>query len=294
MNFDQILTSLPVPNSKNSYHDLGIDYFDELTKLHLILVKKGIKKLFFEYSHRRGIPDENNDQYSKYEYQEHEQEKVVIQNLLTAVSKLGLKSIEINSGPMVFHKSEYLDQKITNKVSETLGGGKELWVYNNDDMLELIQNKKTNPLNNGILLGYPTCCVEWMIKMKTRYLIDVYSCYWNKIGIDKDEEILEFIKTYYESPQIPNFYENMYEIKKEHLAKTIKKFPFVFHQACDECLIDEKEDQSLSYLLNKKYENVAKQISKNFHQKVKEESKKTYNYIMSNLPDPKNDAKYNR
>jgi len=121
----------------------------------------------------------------------------------------------------------------------------------------------------GDVLEYPKCCVDWMADTKTRSLEDCYIFYLNTSSGLKNNEIIKFLRAHFETDVVPNNDERIVDIGANHVGKTMSKYPFVFHQACIPCL---ENPNSSTSKLNNKYEDFAKLISKEFHQKIISES----------------------
>ena len=96
----------------------------------------------------------------------------------------------------------------------------------------------------------------------------------NTTGLNDDDGVTRFLLKYFETDQVPNNEKRIHDIRRNHVGKTILKYPFVFHQACLTCL---KSSISPTAKLNEKYGRFARLVSEEFYEKLVDESKKTAN-----------------
>ena len=103
------------------------------------------------------------------------------------------------------------------------------------------------------LLEYPHCCINWLIETKINDF-EIGFAILNRLEMISPQDTLgtlaqKIIKISSDDTQ-PDILYRLSEIWKNQLSIGRKKFPFCFHQPCDECLGD---DKSPSALLNEKY-----------------------------------------
>ena len=257
--------------SSMSWSNNGYDYYELLTKLHLLLVKNELRKAYY---------DETTLISCKYfeNHSDKEIDEIIIErvpnykssidalNQLQKIGKdLGLHMYNIKQIPIEIKAKCNVPKKVSSEFSTSFSCGKQIIIFK-DEKTELeIKKIATGKQKLGDVLEYPSCCIDWMIETKTKSLEDCYEFYVENFGYEDHDEMMEFLYRNFESDSIPHNEKRMIEIEKNHVIKTISAYPFVFHQACESCL---KNIHSPTAILNKKYDNFARKISKEFHQEI--------------------------
>lgn len=153
--------------------------------------------------------------------------------------------------------------------------GVEVWVYSDDHVLDDIRRVEQGKIRHGDLLGYPSCCVDWLSQVKTLMLELCYEHYCKDHHPNKTEELLKYLKENVERVPPKEVGETNRKISI-HVAMTCQKFPFVVHHACGKCL--DLQDTPTSQL-NSNYRSFAKLISPALYTSIIEGSRKhVYDY----------------
>ena len=266
----------------------GFFYYEFLSKLHLLLVKNGVRKAYFD-----SITLKNPEHFKDCQFSD--VNSIIIKtmgdfvkpqlqsldNLKKISKKLGLNVYELIQCPLPFHENDVVPQEIIKEFSATYSNGRNVWIYLKSNIRKQIIQIIEGKLGVSDFLEYPKCCVDWMTTSKTESLKDCYCLCWNKHLLPpSDESTLEFLRTYFESDYVANNDERIKNIEKNHLAKTISDYPFVFHQACKSCL---ENSNSPTAKLNEKYGKFARLISEEFYQKISNEGKRLSNFMLKDL-----------
>ncbi|MEW6044202.1 MAG: hypothetical protein AB1608_08055 [Thermoproteota archaeon] len=256
-------------------------YYELLARLHLLLVKNKIRRAYF---------DDVSLKKSEYFEDNSDIDSVIIDHLgdagsmqLKALrylkqisSQIGLQVYEARHSYFYLNKNDVIPDNILDKFCRNYGYGRFIWVFNDPSVKNAIDDVIQGNIRIGDLLEYPKCCVDWLTETQTTSLIDCYYLCLNKSLLPlSDDATVEFLMDYFESDVVPDNEKRILDIKKNHVAKTISKYPFVFHQACSFCL---ENSTSPTAKLNQKYGNFAQSISEEFYQKLIAESKKMSGY----------------
>ena len=261
----------------SNWDKYGYCYYELLAELHLLLVKNKIKRVYFD-----GVS------LKKAEYFENcpDVDSVIINSLgnagkmrLNALRHLKQISSEMNLG---IHEEKHVyfylnnNSVVSNNVlgafCRSRGYGRHVWIFHDPNIKNIIKDVVRGDLRIGDLLEYPKCCVDWFTETRTNSLIDCYYRYLNTPVLRlSDDSAVEFLLDYFETDVVPNNEERMLDIGKNHVGKTISKYPFVFHQACAPCL---NNSASPTAKLNQRYGEFACLISHEFYNKFIVESKK--------------------
>lgn len=171
-------------------------------------------------------------------------------NLQTAITNFPLRPYVREPKVPKFFVTDFLEYSLRYRI-----GHRALWVYKNNSIREKIGHCLANERKLGILLGYPTCCVEEYVERKVRVIEVFYDALVRKYRPKSREEIKQLLDRDAEVPiELP-----------DNVDKTWRQFPFVFHTACKACL---SMESSASSILNLKYEKLALGVSKHFHDEI--------------------------
>ena len=252
-------------------------YYELLARLHLLLVKNKIRKVYYDVT-----------SLEKPEYFEaaSDVDSVITDHLgnesktkLDPLDYLKQVSAEMN---LRIHEEKYsyfylyynnaVPNNILVRFCRNHGYGRHVWIFDDPNVKNTIDDVAKGNVRIGDLLEYPKCCVDWLAKTQTESLIDCYD-QWMKVPLSPwpDDKIVELLLDYFESDDIPNNKKRRLDITNNHVDKTISKYPFVFHHACIPCL---KNSTSPTARLNQRYGEFARHISQEFYEKLIDESKK--------------------
>ena len=210
------------------------NWSDYLTLLHILLVKNNIKKnhIIMNESNIKKINKSHNQLSTKLNF-----------------SPI-LKSIP-HSMTLVY-ETAFFNHEIIEKLALATLHSVIMIIYAKD---EILSNNQTN-LNSkavGKLLEYPHCCINWLIENKINDF-EIGFGILNRMEMistqDTPEKIAKKIAKIHDDYTQPDILYRTSKIWKNQFSIGRKKFPFCFHQPCDECLGD---DASPSALLNEKY-----------------------------------------
>jgi len=171
-------------------------------------------------------------------------------NLQTAITKFPLRPYVREPKVPKFFVTDFLEYSLRYRV-----GHSALCVYKNNSIREKIGDCLANERKLGILLGYPTCCVEEYVERKVRMIEVFYDGLVKKYRPKSREEIKQLLDADAEVP---------IELS-DNVDKTWRQLPFVFHTACKACL---SMESSASSMLNLRYEKLALSVSKHFHNEI--------------------------
>ncbi len=255
----------------------GYCYYELLSKLHLLLVKNKIRKAYY---------DDKTLINPEYFEDSHDIDSVIIKHmgpdakiqlnslrhLKQASSKMNLKSYEATHSYFYLNQNEIVPNHILDKFCRSRGFGRNIWVYDDPGIKNDIDDVIQGNIRIGDLLEYPKCCVDWLVETQTKSLIDCY-CLSISTALAQlsDSATVGFLLDYYQTDHVPNNEETIQSIRKNHVRKTISKYPFVFHHACRSCL---KNSNSPTAKLDQRYGRFARSISQEFYQQLVNESKK--------------------
>ena len=157
---------------------------------------------------------------------------------------------------------------------------------NSPDLCFAIDEKSITELNGvpltdgglGTLFEYPECCVEWFVQSKWEDREIAYN-YVKEHGLaSTNAEWIADIQNYagklYE--HIPELLQRRKKIYLKNMKKVRQEFPFVEHQACDNCV--DNVDSSTEKL-NKIYAKFAKEKYPDLYKLIISESKKEIKLI---------------
>lgn len=151
--------------------------------------------------------------------------------------------------------------EVFNRVDEDADrkrSGKLLWVLTDTQEREMIRASVRGEAEIGILLQYPTCCVQ---KQRERHR-DCKEAFVTAIveAVGKDPKAIERALREDKEVEIPAC-----AVDTEDVARTSRRFPFIFHVACESCLVS---DSSPSAEQNRIYERLAQQLDPEFHKAI--------------------------
>ena len=171
-------------------------------------------------------------------------------NLQTAITNFPLRPYVREPKVPKFFVTDFLEYSLKYRI-----GYSALWVYKNNSIREKIGHCLANEKKLGILLGYPTCCVEEYVERKVRVIEVFYNALVRKYRPKSREEIKQLLDRDAEVPmELP-----------DNVDKTWRQFPFVFHTAYKACL---SMESSASSILNLWSERLALSVSKHFHDEI--------------------------
>lgn len=266
--------------SITDYAKEGCHYYDLLTKLHLLLVKNGIKKACYDSvslttSEYFGTDSDVDSVIIKHWGNTGKTKLDILSHLKHISSKINLRIHEERQSYFYVNKNDAIPDNILDKFCKNRGYGRNVWLFDDPNVKNTIKDVVKGDIRIGDLLGYPKCCVDWFTQTRTNSLIDCYYLCLNTPGLILDDDgVTSFLLKYFETNHVPNNEKRILNIQRNHVGKTVLKYPFVFHQACLTCL---KNSISQTAKLNEKYGKFARLVSEEFYEKLIGESKKAAN-----------------
>lgn len=175
-------------------------------------------------------------------------------NLQTVVTRFPSRPLVRRPNVPKYFIEDFLEFSLRGRA-----GYRALWVYKDNSIVDRINRSLQSERKVGILLGYPACCVEEYVENKVKGMEIIFAALKKKA---KTRE--EIIRLLYADADL------QIELPGWNLVdKTILQFPFVFHVACKVCLSG-KSDASMKQ--NTRYEEIALNVSKRFHDEILQSS----------------------
>jgi len=202
--------------------------FDARNKLEILAVNSGLKDAFFA----EGSKGWNN-----------------LLSLKRLAMKIGLHCKSTRAPPFYFSKIPNVDDNFLRDYYQN-ENIESLWIYDNIEVESKIIKCLSGQLNEGYILGYPECCIRWHEGCRVIEVEETFN------------ETRTCIKSDYKK-------EKEWQRKIDNqLFETWKKYPFVPHWACSDCLRGKSQKTEQ---LNNKYKELAVSIGfeKIFLYKVK-------------------------
>ena len=143
-----------------------------------------------------------------------------------------------------------------------------LWVYSDPRVEAKINKCMSGDLNEGYVLGYPECCINWHEEYRTLEVESEFQDLENHmarnpfiltdIHIETEEGLYgQVLSMSY--PKEEN--EKVWRSINRHLIETYKRYPYVPHWACSACLEGKSKETEK---LNARYEELLARIGSNF------------------------------
>lgn len=203
-------------------------YYDYLALFHLVLIKKGVKQGFC-------IP-------------------TGVKNGIKICKELKLSYKKANSTRgIVVGKNNSLSKETTNEIIKKQTGKEisDIVAGSNDDIAREYSEKHFDDIMIGKLEEYPDCCVNQFVNN----VWGDYESIAEMIG-DRPEKVDEIIQFRRDSSKSEKIFERHKKIMLEY-AEGRKKFPYVIHQACTECL--SKGNNSATGKLNSVWKKICEE-----------------------------------
>ncbi len=134
-----------------------------------------------------------------------------------------------------------------------------VWIYPNRAIEASIERVVRGEINAGLLLGYPTCCIE---NEETTRIAMVEKAYSYLVNTNPGASLDDLVAILSKDPALPS---EEFDEALGTVARTLAKYPFVFHQACKACLLGV---DSPTYLLNNRHKELALKISVKLHDNI--------------------------
>ena len=225
-----------------------------LTLLHVLLVKNNIKKnhIIMNQTNYKNIKKNHTKLSKKLGFSIHHKSLFQSRTLVP--------------------NTRFLNHDVIEELAKNSAISLPMIIYAKEEILSPNLNQLPSK-GIGKLLEYPNCCINWLIESEVNDF-EIGFAILNKRGDidskDTPEEIaIKIIQIHSDECQ-PDILYRLCKIWNHQLSKGRKKFPFCFHQSCDECL---DNDKSPSALLNEKYANFAKENFPKLYEKIILESK---------------------
>ena len=136
--------------------------------------------------------------------------------------------------------------------------GKVLWAFSSSEQAAIIGKAVRGEAQVGALLGYPSCCVSRTLAMLSKGKTAFVKAIVARVG--EDPGAVEKALRHDQKVEVPA--DTMMDA---NVPRTVERFPFVFHIACDTCL---GSDTSPSAELNDRDGQVAASVDENFHDTI--------------------------
>lgn len=136
------------------------------------------------------------------------------------------------------------------------------WLYCEDRVGDRIDSAVEGAEDVGHLLGYPDCCVRVNADSE---MAAVRRFFEEFIRQHRPRDQAEAIRLIREDVSVEDH--GYFEFATRNVGRTVEKFPFVFHTACDACL---KSESSATRELNERYRAIAEQAGAYFYRRFLE------------------------
>ena len=232
------------PSPLTSLESMG-NWSNYLTLLHILLVKHGIKKTHLIINEKsKSVINKNNLKLSK--------------KLKVSMKK----RTPIYSTSLCYETDIFNHETIVEIIKGSAHNMMIIGYSVNDETFNDFTNLNTKIA--GKLSEYPECCIKWMIKNQIWDLETAFRIF-ERINKNENNKIFENFGNIAElvhhliqishDDTYPPILSRRVKINHNQMVKGRQKFPFCFHQPCDECLNKEK---SPTVILNEKYKRFTK------------------------------------
>lgn len=257
MNFEKIdSTYEEIMNVRTSL--IPLQMYDLKNKLEMFAVKTGIKSCFLFARNIR----------------ESRKELVALKQV---ASILRLKQRITTSPPLYCSRKPKVNSNFL-KAWYDQTSFEVLWAYQDPSVEVQIEKCLKGDLNEGYILGYPKCCINWHKENRTLEVesefadIEIFMARYpltlNHYQIKNEEDLYKQVlcMTYPKEE-----YEKVWEAIDHQLMETYRRYPYVPHWACTACLEGKSKETEK---LNNQYEKLLKQINPHFQKKFLNNVKK--------------------
>ena len=169
----------------------GYYYYELLARLHLLLVKNKIRKVYYDVA-----------SLEKPEYFEaaSDVDSVITDHLgnesktklnpldyLKQVSaEMNLRIHEEKHSYFYLNYNNVVPNNILMRFCRNYGYGRHIWIFYDPSVKNTIDDVVKGNVRIGDLLEYPKCCVDWLAKTQTKSLIDCYD-QWMKVPLSRGQ-----------------------------------------------------------------------------------------------------------
>ncbi len=238
-----------------------------LTLLHVLLVKFDIKKAHFMH-------DAKMKNYYRKNHSRISKKLDILMKKQTVISCWSL-----------FYETSIFPNSMIQEMIKSTANNVKVFLYSKDkkvfNELSTKDRKNLHTKTGGRISEYPDCCVLWLMKEMIGDLETAYRIYEKKYGINPSttvRETLEFTLKNDDNESLPPIAIRAKKRYEKQFGVGRVKFPFCFHQPCDDCL---EQKNSPSELLNNKYAKFAKENFPLLYDAIINASKKESDYFMS-------------
>jgi hypothetical protein len=159
-----------------------------------------------------------------------------ISSLKQIAKMVGLKHKVTTTPPLYFSRPPNVPESFLDAYYDR-DNFEMLWIYDNPEVESSIDKCLSGKLNEGHVLGYPKCCIDWH---EEKRVLEVES------RLSREDAEFQLML-------------------EEHVLGTWKKYSFVSHWACSSCLSEESRETKK---LNQKYRELAIRIGEDFRKKL--------------------------
>jgi hypothetical protein len=238
---------------------IPLQMYDLKNKLEMFATKTGIKPCFL---FSRSIRQSRKEPAS----------------LKRVASILGLKQRITTTAPLYCSRKPRVNRNFL-KAWYDRTSFEVLWAYRDPSVEVQIDKCLKGDLNEGYVLGYPECCIDWHKEQRTLEVESEFAdienfMFRNPLALNysqiKNEEELynQVLCMTYPREE----YEKVWAVIDQHLMETYKRYPYVPHWACSACLEGKSKETEK---LNNRYEKLSKEIDPQFQKKFLDSVKQT-------------------
>tara|TARA_B110001454_G_scaffold215439_1_gene236889 strand:- start:640 stop:1422 length:783 start_codon:yes stop_codon:yes gene_type:complete len=227
---------------------------DYLALLHLLLIKHGEKKYHMTGSGTKSA-----------------------KNICSLAEKLGLKWRLVRGTHFFEYQKQAVSipQNVLDVFSNAMDTqrAEELVIAKDEATLDKLDDFVFSHSNNGKILEYSECCINWFVNNQSSGWEEVYEFIIERSpeGINSPaEQLAETMYQNHESDHVRTSKKRIDKILVNHIAESRNTMPFIFFQPCDVCI----GPSSPSRKLNEKYANFAKEKFPQLYKKIIDEGKK--------------------
>lgn len=220
-------------------------YWDLENKLHILAVKSGIKPAFMDTAAGMIAAD-------RVEFRQ-----------LAAL--LGLHYKVTAAPPLRLKRKLNVKDSFSKASTDVLQPKDAVWLYSDIQVESLISRCILGEINDGYILGYPRCCIEWHEGMRAPELESLFQ--WIEEHITNNPQMLRGIQDRTEV-EIYRFALLEWPMSApDYMSESKRLYPFAPHFACPSCLSRESEETEK---LNNQYKELAFSLNPKFAQEIEQ------------------------
>lgn len=162
-----------------------------------------------------------------------------------------------------------------------------MWLYSDIQVESLISRCINGELNEGSILGYPQCCIEWHARMRVP---EMESCFRQiEERIRNDPQMLRSVQARTELEMYRFILRHWRSPPSNYMIETMRRYPFVPHYACPLCLSRNSKE---SEKFNNQYRKLAAGLSPEFAQEIEQSTSDSLRAVEKSLNEQRRSRKW--